>query len=233
MGKVVFDTLTFMSRLEHLKSWFYKKIKPYLGNRILEAGCGTGNLTSYLLDKQLVVAVDNDSEMLDECRKRFSQGQNIRFTKYSLTDPSIIKLSENNLDTIVCINTLEHIEDDAAALKNFRSILVKGGTLILLVPAFQRLFCSLDKAAGHYRRYGMEEISEKAERCGFSVEKKMYFNFFGVIGWFFNGKILKKEKISTRLLWLFDLLVPLLDFFENLIGPPIGLSIILICRKDR
>ncbi|MFA5339148.1 MAG: class I SAM-dependent methyltransferase [Candidatus Omnitrophota bacterium] len=231
MPKVVFDTLTFMSRLERLKSWFYKKIEPYLGERILEAGCGTGNLTSYLSGKQLVLAVDNDSDMLDECRSRFSDNPNVKFLRYDLTDPSITKLSENNLDTVVCVNTLEHIKDDEAVLRNFNSVLSEGGTLILLVPAFQSLYCSLDRAAGHYRRYSLPEVSEKIEKCGFTVDKKMYFNFFGLIGWFFNGKVLKKEKISTRLLRMFNFLTPLLDFFENLIGPPIGLSIILVCRK--
>ncbi len=233
MPEVVFDTLIFMSRLEHLKAWFYKKIEPYLGDRILEAGCGNGNLTSYLLNKQLVLAIDNDCEMLNECKGRFSKNSNIKFLKCDLTNSSIIEFSENNLDTVICINTLEHIEDDVMVLKNFSSVLSKEGVLILLVPAFQFLYCNLDKAAGHYRRYKLREIFEKVQKCGFVVKKKMYFNFFGLIGWFFNGKLLKKERISTRLLQLFNFLMPWIDFFENLIGPPIGLSIILICRKKK
>lgn len=231
MPKVVFNTLTFMSRLDHMKSWFYKKMEPYVGDRILEAGCGNGNLTSYMLNKKLVLALDHDSEMLDECRNRFSKSTNVKFFKYDLTDPLITEFAKNDLDTIVCVNTLEHIEDDVAVLKNFRSVLGQKGVLILLVPAFQSLYCSLDKAAGHYRRYGMKEISEKIERCGFAIDKRMYFNFFGIMGWFFNGKVLKKEKLSTKLLSLFNFLTPVLGFFEDLIGPPVGLSIILVCRR--
>lgn len=231
MAEVVFDTLAFMSGLKHLRAWFYKKIEPYLGERILEAGCGNGNLTSYLVDKQMVLAIDNDNKMLAECRSRFLKNQNVKLLEYDLINPSIIELSKNNIDTIICINTLEHIEDDMKVLGNFNLLLSKEGTLILLVPAFKFLYCNLDKAAGHCRRYGSKEMIEKIKRCGFLVRKKMYFNFFGLIGWFFNGKVFKKDRISTGLLWLFDFLMPWLDFFETLIGPPIGLSIILICKK--
>lgn len=231
MSKVVFDTLAFMSRLERMNAWFYKKVSPYIGNRILEAGCGNGNLTASLLRKEFVLAVDYDNDMLDECRSRFAKNTNVAFLRGDLTDKSITGLAKNNLDTVICINTLEHIEDDTGALKNLHDILSGQGTLILLVPAFQSLYCSLDKAAGHYRRYGLREISEKIEKCGFVIKKKMYFNFFGIMGWFLNGKILRKERISTGLLQLFDFLTPLLNILEDLMGPPVGLSIILICGK--
>lgn len=219
-----------MSGLEKINLWGYKKVEPYIGERILEAGCGNGNLTSYLLKKELVLAVDNDLGMLDEFKKRFGSYNNVKYLQRSLENFLVDDFLNYKLDTIICINTLEHVKEDVEVLNNFNKIINKGN-LILLVPAFQVLYCPLDKAAGHYRRYNMKEISDKVEKCGFIVQEKMYFNFFGIIGWFFNGKILKKERLSNKLLGLFNYLLPIFSLFEKLTGPPIGLSIILICKK--
>jgi len=227
---VVFDTLTHMSKLDRLNYWIYKEISTYIGNRILEAGCGNGNLTSHLVDKEVVVAVDNNPLMLDAFEKRYGSNEKVRTIKAGLDDLPKKDLFNLKLDTIICLNTLEHIKDDIEVLKNFNSILSKGH-LILLVPAFEKLYCPLDRAAGHYRRYQLKEISEKVESCGFEVQKKMYFNLFGILGWLVNGKILKKERISNKLLSIFDFFLPFLNFLEKLVGPPFGLSIILICRK--
>lgn len=163
---VVFDTLTYMSKLDRINWLLYKKIEPYLGRRILEAGCGNGNLTSQFLDRELIVTVDNDETMLDEVRKRFSQYHNVKINNYNLTDAKVRKLSSYNIDTIICSNTLEHIKDDNTALQNF-SALLQQGNLIVIVPAFEFLYCSLDRGAGHYRRYSLKALSEKLQKSGF------------------------------------------------------------------
>ena len=227
---VVFNTLTHMSKLDRLNSWVYNEISPYIGNRVLEAGCGYLPYISHLVDKEVVAAVDNNPLMLDALKKRRGFNVNVRAIEASLDDLPKKDLLNLKLDTIICLNTLEHIKDDIEVLRNFNSILSKGH-LVLLVPAFEKLYCSLDKAAGHYRRYQLKEISEKVESCGFEIQKKMYFNLFGILGWIVNGKILKKERLSNKLLSLFNSFLPFFNFLEKLVGPPFGLSIILICRK--
>lgn len=230
--EAVRDTLNFMSGLERMNSWFYRRVRRYLGKRILEAGCGNGNLTNYLLDRQLVVGLDNDADMLNEFRKRFTGHVNIKAVQSDLADESVAGLAEYDIDTVVCINTLEHLKDESLALNNFSRILRHGGFLIILVPAFQWLFSPLDKAAGHYRRYSLKGISALARESGFRIIEKSYFNFFGIFGWVLNGKVLRRERLSLKLLGLFDSLTPVLDFLERLIGPPVGLSIILVCEKE-
>jgi SAM-dependent methyltransferase len=219
-----------MSKLDRLNSWVYNEITPYICNRVLEAVCGNGNLISHLADKEVVVAVDNNPLMLDAFEKRHGFNGKVRAIKASLDDLPKKDLLNLKLDTVICLNTLEHIKEDIEVLKNFNSILTKGH-LIRLVQAFRKLYCPQDKAAGHYRRYQLKEISEKVESCGFEIQKKMYFNLFGILGWIVNGKILKKERLSNKLLSLFNSFLPFFNFLEKLVGPPFGLSIILICRK--
>lgn len=227
---VVLDTLSYMSKLDRMNYLVYKKVEPYLGKRILEAGCGNGNLTAYLLEKELVVAVDNDEAMLREIKGRFLRCPNIRINNYDLANLPVKEVSAHNFDTIICSNTLEHIQDDTAVLNNFHSVL-GGGNLIIVVPTLKFLYCSLDKAAGHYRRYSLKELSSRVEQAGFTVVESMHANFFGIIGWFFNGKLLRKKSLSRRLLNLFNFLTPAFELFEKLTGPPLGLSLILVCRK--
>lgn len=227
---IVLDTISYMSKLEQMNYWLYKRIEPYLGRRILDAGCGNGNLISYLLNRELVVAVDNDEVTLNVFKARFSQYNNLKISNCDLADLKIRKVASYNIDTIVCINTLEHIKDDFIVLNNFSEIL-QNGNLVIIVPAFEFLYCSLDRAAGHYRRYELNKLCVKLQKCGFTIVKSTYANFFGIIGWFFNGKLLRKERLSKGLLSIFNFFTPLFELFEKLTGPPIGLSIILICRK--
>ena len=75
---------------------------------------------------------------------------------------------------MVCINVLEHIEDDGAALRAMASILVPGGVIVLLVPAFQALYGPIDRNLGHYRRYRRGSIAGLAAAAGLEVRKLHY-----------------------------------------------------------
>jgi 2-polyprenyl-3-methyl-5-hydroxy-6-metoxy-1,4-benzoquinol methylase len=54
---------------------------------------------------------------------------------------------------VLCINVLEHTEDDVAALRNAYALLPGGGRVIVFVPADRSLYGSLDRSVGHLRRY--------------------------------------------------------------------------------
>lgn len=229
---IVLNTLSHMSKLGRMNAWVYKKFRVYAGNRVMEAGCGNGNITSLLLDRQMVMAVDNDESMLSEIKKRFALNSNVAIRRLDLSSMPVAELKAFNFDTVLCINALEHISDDSKVLDNFHAILEDGGYLILIVPAFKGLFCALDKAAGHFRRYSKREIEEKIRACGFSCVKLSYYNFFGIFGWLVNGVLLRREQLSNKMLSLFDRLVPFFELFENISGPPLGLSIVAVCRKE-
>ena len=56
------------------------------------------------------------------------------------------------MDTVICLNVLEHIEDDLGALQNIRLLLAEGGRAVILVPSGQSIYNSLDEELGHFRR---------------------------------------------------------------------------------
>jgi hypothetical protein len=78
-----------------------------------------------------------------------------------------------------------------------------------LAPAYPNLYCRLDKELGHYRRYTIKKMRVILEKENFSILEMKYFNFFGIWGWLFTGKILRRKKISINEMVAFNNLVPL------------------------
>ncbi|UPT74095.1 MAG: class I SAM-dependent methyltransferase [Elusimicrobiota bacterium] len=140
-------------------------------------------------------------------------------------------LAGRTFDTIVCMNVLEHIEDDAGTLKNFSAMLRPKGKLVLVVPAYQVLFNPLDSHDGHFRRYEKAELRSKLVDAGFSVVHESRFNLFGILGWFLNGTILRRKDLPSGQMGLFNKVAPFLFWLENLTGPPMGLSLLAVGAK--
>ena len=135
------------------------------------------------------------------------------------------------IDTVVCLNVLEHIEDDRATLADMYDLLQPGGRLVLLVPAFARLYGTLDEHLRHFRRYEKDELEGKVREAGFVLENLMYLNRPGIFGWWLNGKLLRRRVLPRSQLLAFKLLMPLLER-EKERPPSTGLSLVAIGRKD-
>jgi hypothetical protein len=125
---------------------------------------------------------------------------------------------------------LEHVEDAHGALVNIHGALKPGGHAIILVPHDQRLYGTLDKALGHYRRYSHEELRTSMEEVGFHVERILEFNRISRPAWFFRGRVMKRETLGYWSLRIFDRLVWLWRPLDRVLPwPPV--SIIAIGKK--
>ena len=134
------------------------------------------------------------------------------------------------LDTVVCLNVLEHIEDDRVTLRRLHDALVPGGRLVLLVPAHQWLYGAIDRAIDHYRRYERAGLVSRIEEAGFRVEHTAFFNRLGVLGWYVNSVLLRRTRVPGFQLRLQNLLVPLLRA-ESALPLPFGMSLIAVARR--
>jgi SAM-dependent methyltransferase len=225
--------LEIMSGARNYAEWIFSKFKNFLGKRVVEIGAGIGNFTDKFLDKELVVAVDNYKPCIEHIKNRFADNNNIIPLEASIDSASILSLSLYSPDTIVCINVLEHVENDIAALENMFSILTEGGKLILIVPAFQFMYGTIDRLVGHYRRYSKRDIETKLVTAGFYVKSISYMNCMGPFGWFLNNRILKKREESLSQVIFYDrFVVPWLRKIEQIFTPPFGLSLIVVGEKS-
>ena len=75
------------------------------------------------------------------------------------------------MDSVVCLNVLEHVEQDLLGLQNILSVLKPGGRAIILVPHGQDVFGTLDVALGHFRRYFTPKNQTKMEQWAFGRGK--------------------------------------------------------------
>ncbi|RMG01085.1 MAG: methyltransferase domain-containing protein [Nitrospirae bacterium] len=135
------------------------------------------------------------------------------------------------IDTIVCLNVLEHIIDDIGTLENFNRILSPGGRAIILVPAIPKLYGPIDEMLMHKRRYTRTELTEKIKFAGFEIEESHYMNAPAVFGWYLN-KVFKKTKQSPLQVKIYDFFIPLIREIEDLIKPKIGLSVFAVGKKS-
>ena len=220
-----------MAKLNHYGDWLYQNIEPFVGRRVLEVGCGLGNMTRYFLRSELVLATDCSKRYVEEVRLKFGGMESFEALVYDTEDEGTAEFSGYQIDTVICISVLEHIRDDLRALRNMARILREDGRLILVVPSFGWLFGSLDRAAGHYRRYDQKDLRERIVQSGLVLERLFYMNFVGIFGWYLNYRVLNKRVPPDRQSSLFDKLVPFFASVERVFRPPVGLSMVCVCRK--
>ena len=222
-----------MSRARRYFAWQAQMVKPHLGRRVIEVGCGVGNFTGYLLDSEAAISLDAVEECVEHARARFPAHPNLQFRCLDVQDPVFLDLQAFHPDTILCLNVLEHVRDDALALEHMRRILAPGGRAIFLLPAFESLYGLLDRNMGHFRRYSKRSWRALAERSGFRVSEARYFNFIGFFAWWANTRLLRLRELSpAQIDWFDRLAVPLESRIERWIAPPLGQSIFSALEKS-
>lgn len=206
----------------------FDRLRPWIGSsrRVLEIGSGIGNLSAFLLDRERLVLTDTREEYLQRLRRRFASRSNVAVARIVLPD-DLAGLGNQRFDAIICLNVLEHIEDDHTSLTAMRGLLAPGGRLVLLVPALPALYGEMDRALGHYRRYTRRELGERFAGAGLRVAHLEYFNLAGIPGWWWAGRVLRRRTIPRGPLKLYDLLVPLFRL-ERFLPWRIGQSLIAI-----
>ena len=225
-----YKTLLRLSRAERYNYWMFEQLAPWLGQRILEIGSGIGSFTRYLVGRELIVVTDLNPRYLRILRNTFERHTRVEVEPLDLMTFDPAPFAGRGIDTILCFNVLEHVEDDRGALRRLHAALAPGGRLLLLVPAHQRLYGAIDRAIDHYRRYDAAGLAVTLEEAGFRVEHTQYFNRLGVLGWYVNSVLLRRTKVPGLQLRLQNVLVPFLRA-EAALPLPFGLSLIAVARR--
>jgi 2-polyprenyl-3-methyl-5-hydroxy-6-metoxy-1,4-benzoquinol methylase len=221
-----------MSLAKNYFAWQSQLVAREVGRRVVEIGCGIGNFTQSLLDRELVIACDIEPECIERLNHRYPHQSNLRTFACDAGDPAFSGLARFRPDSCVCLNVLEHIEDDLQALGAMASILETGGVIVLLVPAFQALYGPIDRNLSHYRRYNRKSINTLAASAGLIVQKAHYMNIVGFLGWWTNSHIFRRQAQSELQIKIFDrYIVPVLSRIEGIAYPPFGQSLFAVLRK--
>jgi glycosyltransferase involved in cell wall biosynthesis len=220
-----------LGRTRRFTLWMGETLRPYVGDRVLEIGAGIGNLTSQFIPRELYVASDINPNYLHYLRSYSFGKPYLRVMEIDAENPDHFRGLENQFDTVIMLNVLEHLADPHKSLCNLWSALEPGGKAIILVPQHPTLYGSLDSALDHKQRYTPEKLRQSLLDAGFDVERVFDFNRFSVPGWFLNGKLLRRRRFSRVQLKLVDTMMPVLKRIDR-VWPWNGLSIIAIAVKE-
>jgi SAM-dependent methyltransferase len=227
-----YATLSVIERgAPNYNAWLGKRLRVHLGKRVLEVGAGIGTITREILPGcEFVIALEAEELYARHLDEAFRGDPRVRTTHSKVEDTNWAQLATERLDSVLLSNVLEHIEDDAAAVRNFREALPLGGNIVILVPALPFLFGTLDTAVGHYRRYMPASLRTVIEENGFRIEHLEWLNLLGIPGWFLNGRVLRRRIIPAGQLRIYDRIAPLLARLESMVRLPIGMSLLAVAR---
>ncbi len=227
-GKVALDAL---EQAPRFNQWMYQSIRPYLGDRVVELGAGKGNLSKLLKQHAAFLMTDYRSDYLEELLSRWEHLDHVQVAQLDLrASADYDALRRFNPDTVVCLNVLEHIEDDRFVMKLLHETVPPGCRLVFLVPYNPKLFSEFDRQIGHFRRYAKGELEQKMEAAGFTVERQFFFNKVGVLAWWIGNTLFGQRSITGWQLKLYNLLTPLFRLLDRVL-PTNGLSTVVVARR--
>jgi SAM-dependent methyltransferase len=227
------ETLHALSGAPRFNAWMADAVRPFLGSCVLEIGAGIGNLTHALVPRRKrYIATDIDGEHLARLHTRFHHRPNLEIRSCNLADSNDFLPLLEQVDTVVCLNVLEHLEDDLAGLRNIYSALRPGGRAVILVPHGQEVFGTLDTALGHWRRYSRDGLRNRIEQVGLEVEHILDFNRISRPAWYVSGRILKRSVLGAGQMRLFDRFVWLWRRLDKVLPWP-PTSIIAVASRPQ
>ena len=227
------DGLRQMHSAPHYQKWLFSLLRPYLGPRVLEVGAGIGSITELLLaNGDSVLGMEPNAACRAEWERRFSGHTRARCLASRIEDCPAEPIEAFRATTVVCVNVLEHIEDDATAMQRFREWLPEGGRVLLIVPAVPAAYGAVDAAVGHFRRYSKTALRRLLIQTGHKIARLQYFNVLGLFGWCYNTWLHHSVQLSDTQIRAFNAIVPWYAVVDRLLPIPLGMSLLAVTEVD-
>jgi len=217
--------------------WILDIFRPFLGKRIVEVGAGSGSFSELILETrpQSLDSIEPSSNMyplLAEHLQAIDSNHIAHAYQGTLIENVESIRTAGAPDSIIYVNVLEHIEDDARELAAMNSLLRPGGHALIFVPAMSWLMGSMDRQLGHFRRYTTSDLPDKCRNAGFKIRLCSYFDLLGIVPWWVKYCLLHSSTMEPSAVRFYDrYVVPFSRSFEGVIGHPIGKNVILVAEK--
>jgi glycosyltransferase involved in cell wall biosynthesis len=220
-----------MSRAHRFNHWMAETIVPHIGRNVLEIGAGIGNITRELMAGKRYYASDINPFYLAMLEKFKESQPRLDVTLLDLNRVPNFADESAKFDTIVCLNVIEHLDDDQAAARNIAGLLTGGGKAIILVPRGRWLYGSQDEVLGHKRRYSRKALLELGSNAGLQPVQLIEFNRISTIPWLLNGRVLRKKTFGRFQMAALNLLIPIVKRVDRWLPWP-SLSLIGVFKKN-
>jgi SAM-dependent methyltransferase len=158
----------FRGRLAVIRATLRRTLPPRRV-RLLELGCGSGNVLTALAEFGEAVGMEANDDLIAAAR---AAGLDVRVGHL----PDDLGVAPGWAEVVLLLDVIEHVDDDVATLCAARAGIGDGGLLVVTVPAYRWLWSGHDEVLGHRRRYTAGELRAAVERAGFAVLRVSYFN---------------------------------------------------------
>ena len=225
--------LDVFSVAQNWKKYWSLMVLPFVGKRVLEVGAGIGSSTqvlSSLCQPTVWVCLEPDHRNIGALRQERRRGTLPDFCEIRQGTLGDLE-SEEEFDSILYIDVLEHIRDDIGEIEAAAAHIAPNGHLIILAPAHPFLFSEFDAAIGHHRRYtrGMFADQYGGE---IHVASTQYLDSAGLLASLGNRLLLRSSQPSRRQLTFWDqFLIPISRVADRILQYQFGRSILIIYRK--
>jgi SAM-dependent methyltransferase len=206
---------------------------------ILEIGCSGGPLMQRLSSTGYT-----DLTGIDVSEAGIAVARQRGIPNVSCMDGAHLEFADASFDLVIASDVLEHIEDEAQALREWMRVLRPGGQLLVFVPAFSFLWGKHDVVNQHFRRYTSAQLAASLRQAGLQVKRQSYWN----VGLFFPTAAVRllnrvkppaqEESMKDDFFATPPLLNKILRGFitaENrllrLVNAPVGVSVFALARK--
>lgn len=230
------ETLEAISAAPRLNEWMYHAVSVHLCGHVLEVGSGIGNISRYFIgDDWKVTLTDIRDDYVRTLKEKFGDTPQVEnIFNLDLVHPDFDQEYAAYLGTfdgLFALNVVEHIEDDALAIANCKKLIRPGGTMVILVPAYQGLYNRFDQELFHSRRYNRTMLGNLFQRNGLKTVRLFHFNMAGILGWFVSGKLQKNKTIPKDQMKIYNALVPAFKAVDAVTAHQVGLSCVGVAQR--